>query len=55
MKHITVLSNQKPAMAEETAFLTLKNVLSGNLPNDPSVTPTAAAWFNFQIESLLQK
>ena len=50
MKHMKVLSNEKPAVAEDqVAFVQLKNVI-GTLP----LTGTQAVWVLSQIDQKFQ-
>jgi hypothetical protein len=49
MKHMKVLSNEKPAEAIETAWVQFKNVF-GTLP----LTANQALWVNSQIDQKLR-
>ncbi len=50
MKHVMVLSSEKPACAEQTAWVEFKNVFGG-LP----LTNTQATWLATQVDQWLQK
>lgn len=50
MKHFKVLSNEMPAKAEETAWVTVKDIfVPGNL------TGSQAEWVAAQVDHKLQK
>ena len=50
MKHVKVLSSEKPACAEQTAWVEFKNVF-GALP----LTNNRAEWLATQVDQYLQK
>lgn len=50
MKHVKVLSTEKPMHAAETAWIRLKDLLPGN-----TLTGNQLAWFASQVDQALQK
>lgn len=53
MKHVKVLSNVKPAMAEETSYITLKEILTpGGLG---TLSGEGSAWLFGLWDTYLQK
>lgn len=50
MKHVMVLSNTKPACAEQTAWVEVKNIFGGL-----ALTPQRSQWLGSQIDDYLQK
>lgn len=50
MKHVKVLSTEKPARAEETAWLEFKNIF-----RRLNLTVEQQAWLDAQVDNWLQK
>lgn len=61
MKHLKVLSAEKPLKAEEVAWIQLKDLIGPNIPKVGPVTPTGnmsneqVRWLTAQWDNWLQK
>lgn len=64
MKHLTAMSIEKPAKAEEMAWIQLKDIVSPNLPKNPNqfigqttgnMTQAQATWMAAQFDNWLSK
>lgn len=62
MKHLTVLSAQKPLQAQEVAWIQLKDLIGTNIQKPPAaILPTGnmsqeqVSWLATQWDNMLQK
>ena len=61
MKHVKVLTVEKPARAEEVAWIQLKDILGTNKFGNPNINPLGnmsqqqARWLITQFDNWLQK
>lgn len=59
MKHVKVLSTEKPAQADEVAWIQLKDIIGGNQPPGKAfggnLIPGQAGWMMARFDQWMQK